>query len=68
MNNADKIQLVIDTLQQLELRASYDNMNHLLGCLQALTEIQSSVRDIEECRCKKDDNVKTEVLDCGRAD
>ena len=36
----ENIQLVIDTLQQLEIKATYENMNHLMGCLQMLATIR----------------------------
>lgn len=67
MNNADRIQLVIDTLQQIELKASYDNMNHLLGCLQTLAEIRDNVREIEE-RQAQNNNVNVDVINGERAD
>lgn len=67
MNNAERLQQVLDTLQQIELRASYDNMNHMLGCLQVLSEIRDSVRAIEEKQAQ-DDNVNVEVIDGERAD
>ena len=44
MTNAEKIQAVIDTLQQLQLPATYDNMS-----LQALGEIRDEMtKEVEE--------------------
>ena len=68
MNNADRLQQVIDTLQELELKASYDNMNHMLGCLQVLAEIRDNVRKLENDKQEKDNDVNVEVFECGRAD
>lgn len=38
----EKIQLVIDTLQQINIPATYENMNHLMACLQLLCQIRDS--------------------------
>lgn len=37
---AEKIQIVINTIQALEIRATYENMNHLMGALKLLAEIR----------------------------
>lgn len=55
MTNAEKIQAVIDTLQQLQLPATYDNMSRLLGSLQALGEIRD-----EMTKDEVDDDVQRE--------
>lgn len=41
---ADDIQKVIDTLQTLNIPATFNNLNHLLGCLQLLAEIRDKMR------------------------
>lgn len=40
---ANKIQAVINTLESLNIPATYDNMNKLLGCLQALAEVRDAI-------------------------
>ena len=50
MNEKEKIQAVINTLEQLMIPATYDNVNRMLGVYQALIE----VRDAKEV---KDDGV-----------
>lgn len=62
MNNADRIQLVIDTLQHVVLTATCDNLSHMLGCLQELAEIRDSVRSIESNTGEKNDDIKVEVF------
>ena len=42
MNNAEKIQAVINTLEQLMIPATYDNVNRMLGVYQALIEVRDS--------------------------
>ena len=42
MNNKiqENIQLVINTLQSIDIKADYDTMNKLLGCLQMLSALK----------------------------
>ena len=42
---ADKIQLVMNTIEQMNITATYDNMNRLLGCLQTLAGIRDDLRN-----------------------
>ena len=42
MNDREKIQAVINTLEQLMIPATYDNVNRMLGVYQALIEIRDS--------------------------
>ena len=42
MNNAEKIQAVINTLEQLMIPATYDNVNRMLGVYQTLLEVRDS--------------------------
>ena len=45
---ATKVQAVINTLESLNIPATYDNMNKLLGCLQALAEVRDAISKGEE--------------------
>ena len=58
---AVKIQLVINTLQALEIKATVENMNHLMGCLQTLA-------DIREALPKEEPEIKLEVVEDESAD
>ena len=42
MNEKEKIQAVINTLEQLMIPATYDNVNRLLGIYQTLIEIRDT--------------------------
>ena len=46
--NAQKIQAVINTLQELEIKAKNDTMFNLLSCLQVLAEVRDSLNDKKE--------------------
>ena len=43
---AIKVQQVMDTIQQFEMKPTYDNCNHMLGCLQALAEIREYLMNV----------------------
>lgn len=45
---ATKVQAVINTLESLNIPATYDNMNKLLGCLQVLAEVRDAISKEEE--------------------
>lgn len=47
MTNAEKIQAVINTLEQLEIRGTYDNTNRLLGVYQTLAEVRGELKEKE---------------------
>lgn len=42
MNEKEKIQAVINTLEQLMIPATYDNVNRMLGVYQTLLEVRDS--------------------------
>lgn len=42
MNEKEKIQAVINTLEQMMIPATYDNVNRMLGIYQALIEIRDT--------------------------
>lgn len=42
MNEKEKIQAVINTLEKMMIPATYDNVNRMLGIYQALMEVRDS--------------------------
>lgn len=44
---ANKIQAVINTLQELDMKPSYTNMDKMLGCLQTLVQVRDSLKEVE---------------------
>lgn len=40
---AQKIQITINTLENLEIKSSFNNMNHLMGALKALASIRDEL-------------------------
>lgn len=40
---AIKIQQVMDTMQQFDMKPTYDNCNYMMGCLQALAEVRNAL-------------------------
>ena len=40
MNDREKIQAVLNTLEQMMIPATYDNVNRMLGVYQTLVEIR----------------------------
>lgn len=40
---AEKIQAVINTLEGLDIKSTYDNMNKILGCMQVLAGIRDEL-------------------------
>ena len=57
----NKLQIAINTLQALEIKASFDNMNHLMAVLQILADVRDAI-------ATPDDEVKLEVIENGDAD
>ena len=57
----NKLQMAINTLQALEIKASFDNMNHLMAVLQILADVRDAI-------ATPDDEVKLEVIENGNAD
>ena len=47
MNDADKIQIVINTLGELKINATFDNVNMLLGMYQTLIDVRDHIRSME---------------------
>lgn len=41
--HAEKIQIVIDTLQDLDIKSTFDNMNRLMGALTMLAKIRDEL-------------------------
>jgi len=48
MDLKERITVVINTLQQLEIKSTYDNMNYLLGSIQELRRISAELQTEEE--------------------
>ena len=44
---SEKIQMVINTLEGLDIKSTFDNMNRLLGSIQALAEIRDALSSVE---------------------
>ena len=40
---AQKIQIIINTLENLEIKSSFNNMNHLMGALKTLASIRDEL-------------------------
>lgn len=57
----NKLQMAINTLQALEIKASFDNMNHMMAVLQILADVRDAI-------ATPDDEVKLEVIENGDAD
>lgn len=41
-----KIRAVISTLEGIDIKSTYDNMNHLLGCMQTLMEVCDQLKEV----------------------
>ena len=41
------IQKVINTLEELTIKSTFDNMNKLLGCLQVLADVRNQLQQQE---------------------
>ena len=53
---ANKIQAVMNTLESLDIKSTYENTNKLLGCFQVLAEVRNNlnaVATIQEENAKK---------------
>ena len=40
---ANMIQMVISTLEGLDIKSSYENMDRLLGCMQTLAKVRDAL-------------------------
>ena len=38
-----KVQMVINTLQDLDIKSTFDNMNHLMGAIQTLAQVRDAL-------------------------
>ena len=45
---ATKIQAVINTLESLDIKSTFDNTNKLLGCFQVLAEVRDELNSVKE--------------------
>ena len=53
---ANKIQAVINTLEGLDIKSTFENTNKLLGCFQVLTDVRNTLNrlaDIQEENARK---------------
>lgn len=57
MDTVNMIQAVINTLEKLDIKATYDNMDKLLGCLQLLMKVRDGLNAPAEV---KDGNADAE--------
>lgn len=57
---AEKIQVVMNTIQDLDIKSTFDNMNHLMGVLQTLASIRDELKDVPVLEVSEDGNADTE--------
>ena len=56
---AAKIQIVINTLETLNIPATYDNVNRLTGVFQLLRQLRDEIADMkEEAKNERDADAK----------
>lgn len=55
MDTASMIQAVISTLEGLDIKSTYENMDRLLGCMQTLKKIRD---ELKEGRTDGDDHAE----------
>ena len=55
MDNADRIQAVINTLDTLMIPATYDNVNRVLGIYNTLAEVRDDLRKEAESHAGEPD-------------
>ena len=48
MNDREKIQAVLNTLEQMMIPATYDNVNRMLGIYQTLMEVRDGKKETIE--------------------
>lgn len=59
----NKIQIAMNTIQALEIKATFENMNHLMAVLQLLANVRddlSRIADSENTEEKEDGNAEAE--------
>lgn len=54
---ANTIQKVINTLQDLDIKSTYDNMNRLLGCQETLANVRDRLMESKPIDEQPNDNV-----------
>lgn len=65
----ERIQVVMNTIQDLDIKSTFDNMNHLMGVLQELARIRDEVQKIKVAEASEAKDQKTaEVSEDGNAD
>lgn len=65
----ERIQVVMNTIQDLDIKSTFDNMNHLMGVLQELSRIRDEVQKIKVAEASETKDQKTaEVSEDGNAD
>lgn len=47
MDTANMIQAVIRTLEGLDIKSTYSNMDKLLGCMQTLEKIRDELKEVK---------------------
>ena len=47
MTNAEKLQAIMNTLETLDIKPSYDNCNKLLGIYRTLAEVRDKIHNEE---------------------
>ena len=45
---ANKIQVVITTLEDLDIKATYDNMNHMMGIYHTLADVRDKLNSMKQ--------------------
>ena len=58
---ANKIQIAMNTIQTLDIKATFDNANHLMGALTALAQVRDELRN-------QNDDIQLEIAENGAAD
>ena len=66
-----KIQMAINTLQDLDIKSTFDNMNHIMGAIQTLAQVRDALDEQsqgEVIDLKEDAEDTLEGTDDGNAD
>ena len=56
----ERIQVVMNTIQDLDIKSTFDNMNHLMGVLQELSRLRDDVKKIKVAEVSEDGNADAE--------
>ena len=57
---AEKIQVVMNTIQDLDIKSTFDNMIPLMGVLQTLASIRDVLKDVPVLEVSEDGNADAE--------